>query len=86
MGSEVLAAFEQVILENIGKVRPATTSKPVENRGKLLVDATVVEQAVRYPTDLSQFNEAQENSKQLIDELHGISDLSKKPRTYRQKA
>ncbi|MCI5130590.1 MAG: IS5/IS1182 family transposase, partial [Candidatus Electrothrix sp. EH2] len=26
---------------------------PVENKGKMLVDATVAEQAIRYPTDPS---------------------------------
>ena len=61
-------------------------SEPLENRGKLLVDATVAEQAIRYPTDLSLLNEAREISENLIDELYHLSDLRKKPRTYRRQA
>jgi len=85
MGEKTFASFEQVILEKIGKPRPAS-SIPVENRGKMLVDATVAEQSVKYPTDISLLNKAREISETLIDELYALSDYSKKPRTYRQKA
>jgi len=85
MGEEVFASFEKVILEKISKSRPAPT-QPVENRGKLLVDATVAEQSVKYPTDISLLNEARQISEKLIDGLYGLSDLTKKPRTYRRKA
>ncbi|MBF0614934.1 MAG: transposase [Magnetococcales bacterium] len=37
--------------------------------GKLIIDATVAEQAIRYPTDLGLLNEAQEISERLIDRL-----------------
>jgi len=85
MGSEVFAGFEQVILEKIGNPRRTGKAKE-ENRGKLLLDATVAEQAIRYPTDLSLLNEAREVSEKLIDELYALSDYTKKPRTYRRKA
>ena len=85
MGEEVFASFEQVILEKIGKPRPSSP-QPVENRGKMLVDATVAEQSVKYPTDISLLNKSREISEILIDELYALSDYSKKPRTYRQKA
>lgn len=85
MGAEVFAGFEQVILEKIGKPRCSSDGKG-ENSGKLLVDATVAEQAIRYPTDLSLLNEAREISEKLIDELYGLSAYTKKPRTYRRKA
>lgn len=85
MGEDVFASFEKVILEKIGKPRKAS-SEPVANRGKLLVDATVAEQSIRYPTDLSLLGEAREISENLIDELYNLSDYTKKPRTYRQKA
>lgn len=85
MGEEVFASFEKVILEKISRSRPAAT-KDVVNRGKLLVDATVAEQSVKYPTDLNLLNEAREISEKLIDELYGLSELTKKPRTYRRKA
>jgi hypothetical protein len=37
------------------------------HQGRLIVDATVVEQAIRYPTDLSLLNEAREFSELIID-------------------
>ena len=87
MGADVFASFEQVILEKIGeRKKSSSTSESKENSGKLLVDATVAEQAVKYPTDISLLNEAREISEHLIDELYALSDYRKKPRTYRQKA
>ncbi len=55
-------------------------------QGKLILDATVCEQAIRYPTDLSLLNEARAFSEQIIDRLYAKSALKKKPRTYREKA
>ena len=57
-----------------------------ERQGKLIVDATVAPQAIRYPTDLSLVNEAREFSEQIIDELYPKTDWKNKPRTYREKA
>ena len=65
------------------KVEPE--DKPM-HRGKLIIDATVAEQAIRYPTDLGTLNEAREISEELIDLLYPMSGLQKKPRTYRLKA
>lgn len=59
---------------------------PTTHQGKLILDATVVEQAIRYPTDLSLLNEAREMSEQIIDQLYPQTPLTKKPRTYREKA
>ena len=56
------------------------------NRGKLILDATVADQAIRYPTDLSLLNEAREFSEQIIDLLYPHTAWPRKPRTYRQKA
>ena len=56
------------------------------HQGKLIIDATVAEQAIRFPTDLGLLNEAREISEELIDVLYPISGLKKKPRTYRQNA
>lgn len=56
------------------------------HRGKLIVDATVVEQAIRYPTDLGLLNEAREISEAIIDTLHPLTGMKKKVRTYRRKA
>ena len=44
------------------------------------------EQSVKYPTDIYLLDEAREISEKLIDDLYGLSNFSKKPRTYRQKA
>ena len=57
-----------------------------EHQGKLILDATVAPQAIRYPTDLSLLNEAREFSEQIIDTLYPKTDWMKKPRTYREKA
>ena len=54
--------------------------------GKLILDATVVEQAIRYPTDLSLLNEAREFSELIIDTLCANLSVDQKPRTYRKKA
>ena len=55
-------------------------------QGKLVLDATVAAQAIRYPTDLSLLNEAREHTEQIIDKLYAHSGLKRKPRTYRQRA
>jgi len=57
-----------------------------ERHGKLILDATVAEQAIRYPTDLSLVNEARQFSEQIIDTLYPETGLKRKPRTYRERA
>lgn len=52
-------------------------------QGKLNLGATVVEQAIRYPTDLSLLNEARAFSEQIIDILYSKAKLKNIPRTYR---
>jgi len=42
---------------------------PPDHKGKLIIDATVAEQAIRHPTDLGLLNESREITEQLIDEL-----------------
>ncbi len=61
--------------------------KPVENKGKLLLDATCAPADIRYPTDLSLLNEAREKTEKIIDTLYNQElGLAKKPRTYRKRA
>ena len=55
-------------------------------QGRLILDATVADQAIRYPTDLSLLNEAREFCEQIIDKLYAHTALKTKPRTYRIKA
>ena len=69
-----------------------------ELKGKLILDATVADQSIRYPTDVSLLNEGREFSEQIIDYLYrGLEQKQegevaqetmkkKKPRTYREKA
>lgn len=58
----------------------------VKPQGKLILDATVAPQAIRYPTDLGLLNEAREFSEKIIDALYPWTEMEKKPRTYRVKA
>lgn len=58
----------------------------VTHEGKLILDATVAGQAVRFPTDLGLLNEGREISESIIDELYPLSGLTKKPRSYRRTA
>ncbi|GJL73619.1 MAG: hypothetical protein NMNS01_28180 [Nitrosomonas sp.] len=64
---------------------PSLSGELPRNHGKLIVDASVVEQAIRFPTDLGLLNEARELSERIIDELHARSShpQKRKPRTYR---
>jgi len=66
--------------------RSTTGETETTQQGKLILDATVAPQAIRYPTDLSLLNEAREFSEQIIDKLYPKTEVKKKPRTYRQKA
>jgi len=62
------------------------STEDVSHKGKLILDATVAEQAIRFPTDLGLLNEAREISEKIIDELYPHTPFKKKPRTYREKA
>jgi len=69
-----------------GETDSSTPESP-SHQGKLLLDATVCSQAIRYPTDLSLLNEARLFSEQIIDCLYAPQkQVGKKPRTYRVKA
>jgi len=95
MNAEVFAAFERGIVHQQLKIEskkhhddePPTGSdeNPTTHAGKLLMDATVADQMIRFPTDLGLLNEAREISEHLIDALHQQVG-GKKVRTYRQRA
>ena len=74
----MLSSFEQIILEKVGERKTQPEEIP-KHKGKMLVDATVCEQAIRYPTDMSLLNESREISKGLTDDLYKLSNLHKKP-------
>lgn len=54
------------------------------NKGKLIMDATVAPQNITYPTDLKLLNAARIKSESLVDILYDpLLHAGKKPRTYR---
>ena len=64
----------------------ATEEEPVKNKGKLIMDATVADQMIAYPTDFGLLSRSREESERLIDELCKKLDIKDKPRTYRRLA
>lgn len=58
----------------------------IENKGRVLYDATACPQDIAYPTDLGLLNDAREKTEELIDILYDQKKHGKKPRTYREKA
>lgn len=59
-----------------------------ENRGQLLVDATVAPADVKYPTDVDLLNQARKTTELTVDILHASLKGTgrKKANTYRKKA
>jgi len=72
---------EDVVEQDAYKVEETSA-----HQGKLILDATVVEQSIHFPADLSLLNESREISKHFINVLHPLSGVKTKPRTYRQTA
>lgn len=60
--------------------------KPKRHKGMLIVDATVADQMIAYPTDLGLISRSREESERLIDELCRALVINGKPRTYRRLA
>ena len=83
---DVDEASTEVDLKNVAEedVIDNATSESIQHQGCLILDATVTEQAIRFPTDLGLLNESREITEQLIDELYKVSSLTKKPRDYRR--
>jgi hypothetical protein len=63
-------------------------SESVENKGKLMLDATCTPCDLKYPTDLGLLNEARKHTEKVIDQLYKTQKgkLKAKPRTDRKKA
>jgi len=59
--------------------------KPLTNKGKLQMDATVADAYIKFPTDLGLLNDSREKSEELLDKLCKSLSIGK-PRTYRIKA
>lgn len=68
------------------KQTESPAASTITHQGKLLMDATVCPQDIRYPTDLNLLNDAREKSEELIDFLYAGCEHIDKPRTYREEA
>ena len=60
--------------------------KPKGNKGVMIVDATVADQMVAYPTDLGLVARSRQESERIIDRLCKVVGVKDKPRTYRRLA
>lgn len=84
LGREVFEKFNELLI----KTTHPTKDKSVTHKGELKIDATVADQEIRYPNDLSLLNEARLKTEKIIDFLFELTrdENSVKPRTYRRKA
>jgi len=72
---------------NMSKEGKTDDKNSPENKGILMVDATVIPADITYPTDLNLLNEAREKLELMIDKLYlSLDNKGKKPRTYRNRA
>ena len=60
------------------------SSNDPDKKGKLIVDASVAPQDIKFPTDLDLLNDAREHTERIIDELWESGPGKRKPRTYRR--
>jgi len=91
LGEKTFDEFSRTLIDLSEDVAPASGAEPTDRpapKGKLKIDATVADQYIRYPNDLSLVNEARVKTERIIDELWERMDgrLPVKPRTYRNKA
>jgi len=92
LGEDAFAQFNELIMN---MSHPAMKNKneekkqePAKNKGKLKIDATIADQYIRYPNDLSLINEARLKTEKIIDLLYEQNKEAYpvKPRTYRKVA
>ena len=70
---------------NPGKTAEKSEDLP-GNNGKLLLDATVADQMIVYPTDFGLIANSRQESERIIDVLCEKLSIAQKPRTYRRNA
>ena len=68
------------------KQEDAGEAEPVKNKGTLKVDATIADQMIKHPTDLTLLNDCRKQAERIIDGLWKISGIANKPRDYRRVA
>jgi hypothetical protein len=84
LGKEVFEKFNELLI----KITHPPKTNSITHKGELKIDATVADQEIRYPNDLSLINEARIKTEKIIDFLYELTryEGSVKPRTYRRKA
>lgn len=95
LGKETFDQFNNLLIKSDlqgnqsedGKSAPGE-QETAKNKGKLKIDATVADQYIRYPNDLSLVNEAREKTEAIVDLLYEQTRDKQaiKPRTYRKVA
>lgn len=91
LGEKTFDEFSRTLITLSEDIEPASGGQDDPEptpKGKLKIDATVADQYIRYPTDLSLVNEARVKTERIIDELWELMGdrLPVKPRTYRKVA
>lgn len=71
--------------EEVGVAEEQQDQAVSTNKGNLLIDATVAEQDIKYPTDLDLLNDGREKLEEIINCICETTNQAK-PRTYPQKA
>lgn len=90
LGNQIFNKFTDELIKICypDKIDKEEKDKGKKNKGELKIDATVIDQYIRYLNDLGLLNEAREKTEALIDELyeHLRYRIKVKPRTYRKVA
>lgn len=88
LGNNTFNAFSDVLFSICCSDDTKASENPIENKGKLKLDATVADQNITYPNDLGLLNKAREKTEKIIDVLFDkVRDqITVKPRTYRKTA
>jgi IS5 family transposase len=60
------------------------SSEQTDKKGKLIIDAVVAPQDIKFPTDLDLLNDVREHTERIIDELWEPGPGKRKPITYRR--
>jgi ribosomal protein S10 len=79
-------ATERPEVHTRGKSKSKSKNKDDDRQGKLILDASVAPQDIRFPTDLDLLNDSREHTERIIDTLWTPETGKKKPLTYRKKA
>ena len=88
--AKVIARIDaQIVKANTRQESNAGDDKddPDDNKGQLIVDATVAPADITFPTDMKLLNKSRELLERMVDTLHATRTAGqKKPRTYRREA